>query len=407
VSGDRRAGAGSLQPASSAGLPDGPAVDGGIRAVERLVGFGRQLRARGLPVGTGRILVFCRAAAALAGGGGLDRDGLYWAGRVTLVARREHLDAYDEAFRAWFPDARDEMLASVAEWVPKTGLPPEIEVVVEEGLQEDRWHQASEGEGGDEALVGVLASSAEVLRTKSFAELTDQERRAAHAVIRALALELPTRHARRWRPSPYGRRFDQRRTLRASLRTQGEPFRRAWRDRRRKPRPLVLVLDVSGSMSTYSRALMQFGYAAIRAGRRVEVFCFGTRLTRVTRSLRVGEPDRALREVASRVADWDGGTRIGGSLKELLDRYGQHAFLRGSVLVLCSDGLERGDPELLGVQMARLGRLTHRLVWVNPLKGSPRYQPLARGMTAALPHVDRFLPGHNLASLEALCESLD
>ena len=132
------------------------------------------------------------------------------------------------------------------------------------------------------------------------------------------------------------------------------------------------------------------------------MFCFGTRLTRVTRALRSSDPDRALQEVAARVSDWDGGTRIGASLKELLDRYGQNAFLRGSVVVLCSDGLERGEPELLAAQMARLRRLAHRLVWVNPLKGSPRYQPLARGMRAALPHVDRFLPGHNLESLEAL-----
>ena len=376
-------------------------------AVERLVGFGRALRARGLPVGTGRILVFCRAAAALAADGGLDREGLYWAGRVAMVARREHLAAYDEAFRAWFPDAMDEVLATVAGWVPKVQAPAEIEVILDEGVQEESWRAAEEGEGGGEAVVGVLASGAEVLRSKSFAELTDEERRVAHAAIRELALDLPTRHARRWRPSPYGRRFDQRRTLRASLRTQGEPFRRAWRERRRKPRPLVLVLDVSGSMSTYSRALMQFGFAAIHAGRRVEVFCFGTRLTRVTRALRVGEPDRALREVAARVSDWDGGTRIGASLKELLDRYGQHAFLRGSVVLLCSDGLERGEPELLRAQMARLGRLAHRVIWVNPLKGSPRYQPLARGMRAALPHVDRFLPGHNLASLEALAACLD
>ncbi len=376
-------------------------------ALERLVGFGRLLRARGLPVGTGRILVFCRAAAALADGGGLDRDGLYWAGRVAMVARREQLAAYDEAFRAWFPDARDEVLATVAGWVPTVQAPAEIEVILEEGVQEEAWRVADEGGDGGEAVVGVLASGAEVLRSKSFAELSEEERRAAYAVIRELALDLPTRHARRWRPSPYGRRFDQRRTLRGSLRTQGEPFRRAWRERRRKPRPLVLVLDVSGSMSTYSRALMQFGFAAIHAGRRVEVFCFGTRLTRVTRALRAAEPDRALREVADRVSDWDGGTRIGASLKELLDRYGQHAFLRGSVVVLCSDGLERGEPELLAVQMARLGRLAHRLVWVNPLKGSPRYQPLARGMSAALPHVDRFLPGHNLESLEALAACLD
>ena len=246
-----------------------------------------------------------------------------------------------------------------------------------------------------------------MLRAKSFDELSETERIAADHVIRALAVHLPTRHSRRYRPSPYGRRFDQRRTLRASLRTQGEPFRRAWRDRRRRVRPLVLILDVSGSMSAYSRALMQFGFAAMRAGRRVEVFCFGTRLTRVTRALARSEPDEALREVAAAVVDWNGGTRIGASLKELLDRWSQHAAMRGAVVVLCSDGLERGEPALLAAQVARLSRLAHRLIWVNPLKGSPRYEPLARGMAAALPHVDVFLAGHNLESLESLCEVLE
>ena len=168
---------------------DGPMAAVGTAVLERLVGFGRQLRARGLPVGTGRILVFCRAAAALAGGGGLDRDSLYWAGRVTMVARREHLAAYDEAFRAWFPDSRDQVLGSISEWLPKTELPPEIEVVLEEGFQEESWRPAAPEEAGEEALIGVLASGAEVLRTKSFTELTDEERRAAHAVIRSLALD--------------------------------------------------------------------------------------------------------------------------------------------------------------------------------------------------------------------------
>jgi uncharacterized protein with von Willebrand factor type A (vWA) domain len=167
-------------------------------------------------------------------------------------------------------------------------------------------------------------------------------------------------------------------------------------------RPLVLILDVSGSMSPYSRALMQFGFAAMAVGRRVEVFCFGTRLTRVTRTLRTKDPDRALKDIAGIVHDWEGGTRIGDSLHELLNRYGQHGFLRGAVVVLCSDGLERGDPDALAAEMSRLARLAHKVVWVNPLKGSPLYQPLARGMSAALPHVDVFLPGHNVASLEAL-----
>ncbi|HZD01581.1 MAG TPA: VWA domain-containing protein [Actinomycetes bacterium] len=371
------------------------------RGLERLVGFGRLLRARGLPVGTGRVLAFCKAVAALQR---LDRDSLYLAGRLTMVGRKEDFDAYDQAFRVWFPAAYDEILAEMAGRLPDARVEHEIEVLVGEAMGETA---AGQGEDGDEeTIIGLVASAAEVLRAKSFEELTEVERHEADQAIRSLAMTLPLKRARRYRAAPHGRRFDLRRTLRASLRTEGEPFRRAWRDRRSKRRPLVLLLDISGSMSSYSRALLQFGYAAVRAGQRVEVFCFGTRLTRLTRALRRAEPDEALRGAAGRVTDWEGGTRIGASIKELLDRYGQQAWMRGAVVVLCSDGLERGEPVLLSAQMARLGRLAHRLVWVNPLKGSPRYQPLARGMAAALPHVDSFLPGHNLQSLEALCEVL-
>ncbi len=368
----------------------------------RLVGFGRLLRQRGLPVGTGRILTFCRAVAAL---DRLDRRGVYWAGRVAMVARKEDLAAYDAAFDHWFPAELNDVLAEIAGWVPSTPAQQGIEVLFDEGFQEERWEPSQGAEDG-ETPIGVLASGAEMLRAKSFDELSEAERLQAHHIIRTLAVHLPHRHSRRYRPSPYGRRFDLRRTLRASLRTQGEPFRRAWRARRVRARPLVLILDVSGSMSAYSRALMQFGFAAMRAGRRVEVFCFGTRLTRVTRALARSEPDDALREVAATVVDWNGGTRIGASLKELLDRWSQHVAMRGALVVLCSDGLERGDPALLAAQVARLSRLAHRLIWVNPLKGSPRYEPLARGMAAAMPHLDVFVAGHNLASLEALCEVL-
>jgi len=380
----------------STGMPAEPGL-------QRLVGFGRLLRQRGLPVGTGRILTFCRAVAAL---DRIDRTGVYWAGRVAMVARKEDLGAYDAAFAEWFPSRSRDVMAMISGQDQRMGVPPELEVLLDQGIPEESWAPATGAEDG-EALVGVLASGAEVLRTRSFDELSESERVAADRVIRALAVHLPTRHSRRYRPSPYGRRFDQRRTLRASLRTQGEPFRRAWRDRRRRVRPLVLILDVSGSMSAYSRALMQFGFAAMRAGRRVEVFCFGTRLTRVTRALARSEPDEALREVAAAVGDWNGGTRIGASLKELLDRWSQHVAMRGAVVVLCSDGLERGDPALLAAQVARLSRLSHRLIWVNPLKGSPRYQPLARGMAASLPYVDVFLAGHNLESLESLCGVLE
>jgi uncharacterized protein with von Willebrand factor type A (vWA) domain len=373
------------------------------RGLERLVGFGRLLRSRGLPVGTGRVLAFCKAVAAL---DRLDRQSLYLAGRLTMIGRKEDFDAYDEAFQRWFPESDDRMLVSIAGWPPGKGADREREI---EAMIAEAMEETAAGEGGDsdeEATIGLVASAGEVLRAKSFEELTEVERHQADQAIRDLAVTLPLRRARRYRAAPRGRRFDMRRTLRSSLRTQGEPFRRAWRERRCKRRPLVLLLDISGSMAAYSRVLLQFGHAAVRAGQRVEVFCFGTRLTRLTRALRRSEPDDALREVASRVVDWDGGTRIGASLKQLLDRYGQQAWMRGSVVVLCSDGLERGDPALLSAQMARLGRLAHRVVWVNPLKGSARYQPLARGMAAALPHVDSFLPGHNLQSLEDLCKVL-
>jgi uncharacterized protein with von Willebrand factor type A (vWA) domain len=278
-----------------------------------------------------------------------------------------------------------------------------LDVDARDGGRAARWRGPGEGEAPEgDASIRIVASAVEVLREKSFADLSLEERARVERLVRELAVRVPTRKTRRLRPSPTGSRFDLRRTLRRSIRTHGEPFHRAWRERGTKSRPLVLILDVSGSMAPYARALMQFAYAAMAAGRTVEVFCFGTRLTRVTRTLRTKYPDRALHEVGRLVADWEGGTRIGSSVKELLDGWSQRAALRGAVVVLCSDGLERGDPAMLQTQMRRLRRLVHRVVWVNPLKGSPRYEPLARGMAAALPSIDEFLPGHNLESLEDL-----
>ena len=392
-------------------------VPAGVEALASLVAFGRELRARGLPVGTGRILTFLRAVVAL---GLTDRTSLYWAGRVSMIGRREDLPAYDLAFDDWYRSMKPEGelrieldLPSLARSGVDWGDPP-ADLEVRAGATAAEWHGLEDGEdepepgpeSGEEAAIRIVASAVEVLRSKSFADLSDEERGEVGGLIRALAVALPEQRMRRTRPSTKGARFDVRRTLRRSLRTRGEPFDRAWRDRRVRGRPLVLILDVSGSMSPYARALVQFGYAAMAAGRRVEVFCFGTRLTRVTRTLRTKDPDRALREIGRTVADWEGGTRIGESLKSLLDGWSQRAALRGAVVVLCSDGLERGDPELLRAQMARLGRLAHKVVWVNPLKGSPRYEPLARGMAAALPSIDVFLSGHNLESLSELSRAL-
>ncbi len=377
-----------------------------------LVALGRDLRTHGVPVGTGRILTFVRGVAAI---GLTDRTSLYWTARSTMVASRAHLDTFDATFDAWFRslrlDAGDELSFDF-------DLPPDPEALepgedaladVEGMSTAASWHHGNEDDEpaeGDDPALRLVASAVEILRSKSFAYLNEEERQRVAKLIRELRVHVPIERTRRMRSSNKGSTLDVRRTLRRSLRTQGEPFHRAWRTRRTRTRPLVLILDVSGSMAPYSRALLQFGYAAMAAGRRVEVFCFGTRLTRVTRVLRTKDPDRAMLEIGRMVADWEGGTRIGESLKSLLDGWSQRAALRGAVVVLCSDGLERGDPELLRAQMARLRRLAYRVIWANPLKGSPRYEPLARGMAAALPSVDVFLSGHNLESLEALAEAL-
>jgi uncharacterized protein len=375
-------------------------------SLDELVGFGRRLRRQGLAVGTGRVLSFVKAAAAFANP---TREDLYWAGLTTMIARPEDRQAYEEAFSRWWlsldPDAPNIELSvpsTRADRQAEEGASP-ADLGPQEGAVAAEWSPSSEdeeAEGG--SAIRIVASAAEALRHKSFALLTEDERTRVWRLIRKVAVAAPTEETRRTRPARAGSTIDMRRTLRRSLKTQGEPFERAWRERRTRTRPLVLVLDVSGSMAPYARALAQFAYAAMRGGRRVEVFCFGTRLTRITRTLRERDPDVAMAEVGSRVGDWEGGTLIGRSIKTLLDGWSQRAALRGAVVVICSDGLERDDPDLLGAQMARLHRLAYRVIWANPLKGSPHYEPLARGITAALPSVDVFLSGHDLDSLEAL-----
>jgi uncharacterized protein len=338
--------------------------------VEKLVRFGRALRAAGLPVGPDRVASFSRAAAFLPPGE------LYWAGRATLLSRPEQIGIYDALFAAFFGPPR-----------PGQGPPVRIRVQVEA-----------------EADVG-LASRVEMLKEKSFSRCSREELSQLAELMSRIEFTVPRRRTRRREPARAGTP-DLRRTLRRSFRTGGEPLERAWRRRRRRPRRLVLLLDVSGSMDAYSRALVMFAHAALRSDKRWEAFCFGTRLTRITRQLEGADADAALARAASEVLDWDGGTRIGDSLKRFLDEFGHSGLARGAVVVLCSDGLEVGDPELLGEQMARLHRLAYRVVWLNPLQEDPAYEPLARGMKAALPHVDHFASGHSLASLEEVGAAL-
>jgi hypothetical protein len=258
---------------------------------------------------------------------------------------------------------------------------------------------------GEEAALGW--SPEDLLREKDFAELTSTEFEHVSRLIAELASSRPRRRSRRLRPHHRGHDLDMRRLVRASLATGGDAADRTFRRRVHVPRKLVVICDVSGSMEAYSRALVLFLHALVLTGRGVEAFAFGTRLTRLTPDLTGRDPEHALEAAAARVVDWSGGTRIGASLKAFNDEWGRRALTRGAVVLIVSDGWEREDAALVGHEMARLARQAYAVVWVNPLKGHPDYQPLAGGMRAALPYIDRFLPGHNLASLEQLAAVLD
>jgi uncharacterized protein len=360
--------------------------------VRHVVTFGRVLREAGLEVGPGRL------GDALTG---LDRvdltrqDDVYWTLRQTLVSRHEDLDAFDRAFRAWF------LRAPTAPLRREAG--GETVRLVRRGAGE-RSRPEERGGEGDERTLGY--SPDELLRDKDFATLSSDEFALASKLMVELASSRPKRRSRRLRRDSQGRQLDMRRLIRASLATGGDAVERATRDRIRVPRKLVVICDVSGSMEAYSRALVLFLHALVGSGRGVEAFAFGTRLTRLTPDLRGRDPERALAEAAKRVVDWSGGTRIGASLKAFNDEWGRRSLTRGAIVLIVSDGWEREDASLVGTEMARLARQAYAVVWVNPLKGHPDYQPLAAGMRAALPSIDRFLAGHNLASLEALAEIL-
>ena len=252
-------------------------------------------------------------------------------------------------------------------------------------------------------ILTVRFSRAETLRHRDFSTYTAAEHDEARRVLADLRFTGAQRRSRRLtRGRRARRRPDVRRTIRAALRTDGEPLTRAWRAPSRRARRLVVLCDVSGSMEPYARVLVRFLHSAVVARTQVEAFAFGTRLTRITRELSNRDPDAAIAAAATRVADWSGGTRIGAALRTFNDTWGMRGMARGAVVVVISDGWDRGEPEVLAEQMARLARVAHRIVWVNPLKASPGFAPLAAGMAAALPFVDDFVEGHSIASLAEL-----
>jgi uncharacterized protein len=325
---------------------------------------------------------------------------LYWAGRVTLVRRRDDLPVYDEVFRRFFLGGADPILAMLT-------LSAQVTTEAEAVLEVPATDPGGELREDQEATLGLMASDAEALRHKAFADCTPEELAAVRRIMARFRLTPPRRRTRRTRPASSGGPPDLRRTVRESLRRHGDPAELFWRQRRVRPRPLILVLDVSGSMADYSRHLLQFAYSARRAAARVEVFCFGTRLTRITAALDHRRPDRALELAAQTVFDWEGGTRIGASLDAFVRDWGRRGLCRGGIVVICSDGLDRGDPSVLAAAMERLARLSYRVVWMNPHKGDNRdFRPSTLGMMVAAPHVDLLLSGHDLSSLEELATLL-
>jgi uncharacterized protein with von Willebrand factor type A (vWA) domain len=367
-------------------------VAAGDAIVGHVVTFGRVLREAGLEIGPGRITDALRAldSVDLA-----RRDDVYFSLRQTLVSRHDELSVFDRAFEAWF--LRTPVLP------PERMRPPEQVLRV---VQPSAEGASEDGDDADDEPLELGASGDELLRDKDFAELSQDELRRVRDLVARIARTRPLRRSRRMRRDPLGEGIDVRAMIRRSLRTGGDPIERPLRARKQVPRRLVLLCDVSGSMDAYARVLLLFLHAAVGTGRGVEAFAFGTRLSRLTPDLRTRDPLDALARCTEAVVDWGSGTRIGASLREFNEVYGRRAMSRGAIVVIASDGWEREDPALVGREMARLARAAYAVIWVNPLKGNPDYQPLAGGMRAALPFVDRFLAGHNLRSLEELATGL-
>ena len=374
----------------------------GDALLARLLGFGRTLRRLGLDVHTGRMLDVVEALSCV---DIVRRDDVFHLCRALLVHRHEDLDAFDRAFEAfWGPSNPAVGAAAPAGGGEVTTGEPRPARADPMGLLETQTDVTPAAD--DEESLDVPAwSDTDALATKDFAEFSASELAAARDAIERLEWQPGVRRTRRWVPGR-GSRLDLRRALARSVRTGGDMVRLPRRARRLRPRPIVLLCDVSGSMEVYARLLVHFAYALSRRHRRVEAFLFSTRLTRITRQLRAPRIDDAVDAVAHAVPDWSGGTRIGAALQEFHRRWGRRVLTRGPVALLVSDGWDRGEPELLATAVARLQRSCHRLIWLNPLIGTQDYQPLTRGLVAALPHVDDFLPARSLRDIADLAALL-
>ncbi|MEC7153345.1 MAG: VWA domain-containing protein, partial [Actinomycetota bacterium] len=326
-----------------------------------------------------------------------NRDDVYWAGRSTLVRSPEDIPAYDDAFHAFWVDY-------IVLGEEKTQIIKEMTLAIDNDNYEndDLTDTSQEGE-----LITLKYSPSELLRKKDFANYNDDELSEAYELMKSIRLIGSTQKSRRVSSvARHNKTPDLRGIIRASFRTAGEPIERYFMQKNDKSRRIVFLLDVSGSMEVYARALLRFIQVAIISRRRVEAFTIGTRLTRVTHELSNRDLDKAMHITSESITDWSGGTRLGETIREFLNLWGQRGMARGATVVILSDGWDRGKSEVMDEQMARLKRIAHNIIWINPLKVSPGYEPLAQGMAAALPYIDEFIEGHSLESLIELAEIL-
>jgi uncharacterized protein with von Willebrand factor type A (vWA) domain len=376
---------------------DPPQEPAGEAITANVLEFGRLLRRAGLDVDPGQTATFLRALTLL----GLDdRRDVRVAGRAIFVRRSEDRLLYDAAFDLFW--RRPGGPSQLGRQLPRIRQSEDWGTFSGAALPAD----ATEGEEVVAAVRSRAASPKELLRKADFATLTAEESRDAQAMLAALRPRLPLRRGRRSRLEQSGHRPATRFMLRGALASGGETLRWRWLQRAPRPRPIVFVCDISGSMERYSRFMLRFAHALKRSGAPVEVFVFATRLTRITRQLSLRTADAALRRVAEKVVDWNGGTRIGESLRELNQRWVRRTVRSGAVVLLVSDGWERGDPALLAREMATLQRSCHRLIWMDPLASRPGFEPETVGLRTALPYVDDLVPCATVASLAEMAERL-
>jgi hypothetical protein len=372
--------------------------------IHNMILFGRVLRGLGLTADPGAMIDLVGALDHVQLGNKAD---LYYAAQSIFVHKREQLELFDKAFYYFWRQHDEGYIVSMPEWAK----PPEKNkpiIVPPETVGDEPPPPNLQSDREPKTIIELTKtwSAREVLRRKDFSQLSGEEIDEINHMMSQMIWELNKRRTRRKRVGK-GCSIDLRRSMRKNIRHGGEMMQLAFREPKFKPRPIVVVADISGSMEQYTRLLLHFIYSLAEGlDQRVESFVFATRLTRITRQLHHRKVDEALKRVSNIVRDWSSGTRIGDAIKTFNFEWGRRVLNNGAVVLLISDGWDRGDPDVLRTEMQRLNRTCARVIWLNPLLGSPQYQPLTQGMQAALPHVDDFLPVHNLKSLEDLAKKL-